>query len=540
MIEQLTRLRERGRGLGAIWLLLLLAVLAAPFDASAGGPEWVIDSTMLPLMGLPRGDEVVTLVGFGMEGRGTDTVLTLADVYGPTRNGWRSTRMGNWQLRWRRPGYEDFLLSAEGYRPIRLDSLRLPYDSMVVVTATLQPGTDTMSRDAALDCCLSIKYRSLDTLVPHNAIVGTVTDDSLGIPVDGARVYCEDTKEFIETDSSGRFTATLGRRLKATLHVWHPLYDSIRFEVKKNYMRTQKPIQIHFESMREFPPDRLRYTDSSALLISTWTNWSSWGVGAREDKVEVYTHAVKAGEVFGPTSSWVMGDCLPLRLVKSFRDRRSWVQFTRDLGPIGERYDWPTNLIDVTDTAAELSTHTLDAGCTVTLQLQPDYTPRGSVFQDWRNRRTAAGRRTVSEKTPCDSIRADVERLHLQNLLYFLTGDFERLVAAYSADFRVRGDEFTPSVQFYERVLSHERMKEVLSSRMAELFDFRRAEVYVNGVCDEPMNDQYLKAMNEADFEPAAGDVYITFKKASRSPWGRGWTAIYRKEDGQWKILTTF
>ncbi len=537
MIERFRGQFEQRRDLMAIGFLLLVVVMAVPCDA-AGGPEWVIYSSMVPGVGMPRGGGVSGLVAFGMDGADTDTILTAADVFGLTRSGWRSTRMGNWQVRWRPPGYEPFLLSAPGYRPIRLDSLRLPPDSLVVVTATMQPGSDTMSQEVASECCLSVKYKSLDGLLPQNTIVGTVTDDSLDMPVEGVEIYVEENRQRTVTDSLGGFVLALDTLKLVNLHVWHPLYDSIRFEVKKRYLHTEKPIQVHFESQREFPPNRLRYTDSSALLIAKWTGWGSIII-PREFKDEVLVYAVKPGEVFGPTSSWVLGDCLPFRLVRTFTDRRAWVQFVRDLGPRGEKYAGPVNFIDVTDSSTDLSTHTVDGGSTVTLQLQPDYTPNRSVFQDWRKRWTAAERRHVPDRTECDSIRAEVERIHLQNLIYMLTRDFVNLTAAFSKDFNTSLDPFVPSVEYFERTMTTARQTRVMYHRIAALFDLRRAEAYVHGVCDEPVSDRYLNVMAGAGLEPAVGDVLIVFKEAPRSPWHGGWGAVYRKEDGLWKILTS-
>ena len=87
--------------------------------------------------------------------------------------------------------------------------------------------------------------------------------------------------------------------------------------------------------------------------------------------------------------------------------------------------------------------------------------------------------------------------------------------------------------------MSKERMSKFLSYRIAELFDLRCAEAYVHGVCDEPMSDRYLNITAGVGLEPAVGDVLIVFKEAPRSPWHGGWGAVYRKEDGLWKILTS-
>lgn len=539
MIEQFIGRHKQRRRIAAVGLLLLLVVIM-PGALLAGGPDWVIDSTMVPRMGMPTDGGVSGLVAFGMEGADADAILKSAEVYTLTRRGWRSTRMGNRQIRWRRRGYENFLLSADGYRPIRLDSLRISADSLTIVTATLQPGTDTMSLQSALECCLTVRYKSLDEVLPQNSIVGTVTDDCMDMLVAGADVYCEELKRRTTTDTLGKFTMPLDLLKQATLHVWHPLYDSIRFEVRKNYLWTQKPIQIHFESQRSFPSNRLCYTDSSALFISTFMRWSSGVTVPLEFKDEIYTHAVKTGGGFGPTSYWGWGDSNPFRLLRTSKDRRTRVQIVHNFGLRGDKHDSPTNSVDVSDTAVDISVLSDDAGTTVSLQLQPDYTPQRSVFQDWRNRWAAADRRDIHKKAPCDSICAEVERVHLQNFWYLMTHDFEKLVAGYSKNLKSRGDAYTPSVQIFERIWIEERMKEVHSSRMAELFDLRRAEAYVHGVCNDPMSDQYLIIMERCGHEPKCGDVLVQFVSARWSPWGGGWNAVYRKEEGNWKILTMF
>lgn len=539
MVERFKDWFGQSRGLGGICFMLLLVVTTAPCETSAGGPEWVIDSSMVPGIGMPQGDESATLAAFGMDGADTDTVLTGAVVYRLTHSGWRP-RMGNRHLRWWPPGYGKFLLAADGYRPIRLDSLRLAPDSLVVVTATLQPGTDTMSQEIAQECCLTVRYESLDNLISQNSIVGTVTDASLDISVEGAEVYCEELKRLTSTDSLGEFIMRLDTLKSVHLHVWHPLYDSIRFEVGKYYLRTEKKVDVIFEKCRNSGEGRPLYTDTSAVLIVTWLNWGSNLSRPTEFPLRVFTYAVEEGQVFGPTSRWVGGECLPFRLVRTFKDRHAWVQFVEDLGYMGEEPFLTTNLLDVSDVSAKLGTKTVDAGTTISLQLQPNYTPRGIVFKTFAERLADFRRGAVPDKNECDSIRAEVERVHLRNFVSLLTRDFESLATAYSSEFKVRGEGFTPSVQAFGRLMPKERSKELLHYRVPELFDLHRSEAYVHNVCDEPISDRYLTVMGEVGLEFASGDVMIGFKNASQSPYHGSWGAIYRKEDRLWKIITHY
>ena len=523
-------------------LLLVATILAMVQHSLASDSHKLISQDVTDRCLHTMGKEVNGLLAFRFLDAEAETLMTSVEVYrGDVRTRGRRP-LQSWQGMWYRPGFHQFDIVCEGYKALIIDSIRVPPDSLTVVTVMMQPGTDTILSAQAWDCCIHTSYDDLDDLFPRNMVVGKVIDDSSNVPVEGVEVYCEGVRSKVTTDSLGEFALPLGTLNTVTLHVWHPLYDSIRFEVGKEYIRTEKPLEIHFEQRRDAPVSaRPTFTDSTALLIVGWMSWSSKGFRPREFEEKIYTYAVAPGEVFGPTSHWVYGDCLPFRLVRTFPNREAWVQFARGLGPVGEKFDSRTNFLTVSDTASNLSTHSLDAGSYVTLQLQPDYSPRGTLVQKWQ-RLSGKPYRVVqqapSENDSCDMVRAEVERINIQNLFYLLEGDFASLVKAFSADFYATPDPFEPSVAYFERILPPEKLVKFSSKRLMEHFDLRRAEIYVHGQCDEPVNEKYRAIMIRNKHEPQEGDVFIFWPGARNSPWHDGWTLVFRKENGQWKIIT--
>jgi len=522
--------------------ILVAMVLAMPQHSLAGDAHELISQDAVTRCLHTLGKDVNGLFAMRFLDAEADSLLDSVEIYQDSGRGRRQRRIGSWQGTWFRPGFHSFDISSSGFRSIHLDSVRVPPDSLTVVTVMMQPGADTITAEQAWDCCILIAFDDLDDLFPRNMVVGKVVDDSSNAPVEGVKIYCEGVRSRATTDSLGEFELPLGTLNTVTLHVWHPLYDSIRFEIGKEYIRTEKPLEIHFEQRRDAPVNaRPTFTDSTALLIVGSMNWSSWGMRPREFAENIYTYAVSPGEVFGPTSHWVLGDCLPFRLVRTFPNREAWVQFARGLGPVGEKFDSRTNFLTVSDTASKLSTHSLDAGSYVTLQLQPDYSPRGTLVQKWQ-RLSGKPYRVVqqapSENDSCDMVRAEVERINIQNLFYLLEGDFASLVRAFSADFYARPDPIEPSVAHFERVFPPEKLVKFSSKRLMELFDLRRAEIYVHGQCDEPVNEKYKAIMIRNKHEPQEGDVFIFWPGARNSPWHDGWTVVFRKENGQWKIIT--
>lgn len=528
----------------AVGLLLTIAtaMLAISPKVDAGEAHELISPEAAERIARSVSKDVNGLLAFRFIDDEADTLISAAEVYYVTRHGKKGSRPAPWQINWVGPASHSVYVASNGFRPFRIDSVRVPADSLVVVVVSLQRGNDTIPTDEARQCCVEVLYDDLDELVPRNSIVGSVFDDNLESPVPGAGVYCEETRIYTTTDSLGKFNLLLDTLKKVVLHVWHPLYDSVRFDVGKNYIRTEKPVEVHFERLRD-PSVRasLRFSDSTTLLIVGWQQWSSWG--RRRPNVfayRVYTYALKSGDLFGPTSSWITSEYLPFRLIRTFKDREAWVQFGRGLRSTSENWRSPSNFFRVSDSVSKLITNSSDGGYAFSMQLQPDYAPRGTIIEKWQEGLgpTPIRRQPASyDSDSCDMIRAEVERVHIKNLFYLLEGEFSNSVAAFSADFVGWPDRIEISEEFFEQVYESEKQSRTSSYRMAELFDLRRAEVYIHGQCDPPANEKFVRAMSRTKLEPQVGDVFVHFPEARMSAWHGGWSAVYRLEGNQWKII---
>jgi hypothetical protein len=483
-------------------------------------------------------DEPYGLLVFRIVDSETQAEMDSIDILQLVSSDKYSRPLRDWHAQWRRPGDYSFKFVRDGYMSIVVEDIRVPIDAATILTLQMKKGENDVPDRPAGDSLVSVVMASLDEVFPKNEITGGVLDASNGLPVSDASVYCEETRQTVSTDSLGQFHIGLNIRKSATLDVWHPLYDSIRFDVTKKYIRTPKEILIYFESLRrdiDGKPMNDR-GDSAVLLLVDMKGWSSFPHQPRESINRIYTYAVLPGDIFGPTWEWVYNDCVPFRLIKGLPDESAWIQFSEQFRLISESMRSKTNFLFLADSAILLSTKTMDAGTTVSLSLQPDYSPRGLVGL----RATGpAKRQSIPDEKKgadsCDVIKAQVERVHICNILALLNADFAHLAKACSHSFKPRDNKLNLPLEEFFRLASEDEFPDRFSDkRLLEIFKLRSEEMYVHEICAEPVNEGFLRKCEQNGFEPQRGDVYIYWPGAA---WSGGMSAVYRNEDDEWKIV---
>ena len=441
---------------------------------------------------------------------------------------------------WRNPGVHSFRFSLAGYSTIDVNNIRLPEDSAVVLTIRMKKGEGTISANGQGDSLVKVVTTGLDGVFPKNQISGEIVDDATGKLVADASVYCEESGRRQSTDDSGKFVFELGITKSATINAWHPLYDSIRFAVSKEYIHTVKKVEIHFEHQRRTvdsaPPDE--NIDSTVLLLADLTGWSAWGIHPREETDIIFTFRVRPGDAFGPTEGWPYYQCLPFRLVREFPDKTAWLEFSSNFGILGESMDSRTNFIFLRDTAIHLGTKTLDGGTTVALSLQPDYSPRGLMKRPGDLPRNGSiGRPSPRVIDSCDVIKAQVERTHIRNTLALLDRDFDRFADGFSPTYQMPENTMhLPLAEFFRRGFEKEQDDTYPDRRFLELFGLYAEEISIYDACSEEPNERFIKACKRGRFIPQKGDVYIYWPEGSLG-WPGGSAAVYRNENGAWKIV---
>jgi hypothetical protein len=407
----------------------------------------------------------------------------------------------------------------------------------------MKKGDGLIQANVSGDSLIHMAAASLDGVFPSNELVGATFDGVTGLPISKATVFCEETGHFASTDSLGEFIIQLNTLKSVTLNSWHPLYDSIRFVVNKDYIRTPKRIEICFQSQRRTADgETINYRDgSTVLLLVDVMQWSSWVMQPHEFSNRIYTYAVLPGEVFGPTSDWPFHDCIPFRLVRELPDSTAWIQFSRQFKLITAGMGSNTNYVFLSDTTAKLNTRSLDGGTTVALSLQPDYSPRGTInktdYSSQRNRVTKSEKNKVDS---CETFRAQVERTHINNLLALLEGDFTKFASSFSKSYNHPENKQNLPLEEFFRILSEGKLPgKYAGKRLLEIFNLNFEEMFVHAICPEPANERFLNYCDQRKFVPQDGDVFIYWPEASGG-WSGGLSAIYRSEDGTWKIVAIF
>ena len=431
------------------------------------------------------------------------------------------------------------------YKVMFVKSVVVPPNTVTVVSVDLLRGTGTEEVVAGTSERVQVQSRHIAEMCPLSRLVFKILDDSSDVPVGHATIHCEELDASVSTDSTGQCALQIDSLNRVTLSIWHPRYDSIRFEVDKQKTWTERGVTVHFQGPRDTPGHPpTRFSDSTVILIACRSYWPGWTGSPKEAEYEIYTSLVRQGEVFGPPRGIipVLDDCLPFRLVRVVRDRRAWVQFASGFGfDDGDAFYRGTNYLVVSDTLRRLRSASADGGIYLSLQLQPDYAPTGTVRQlDLSpNARLAAWKvESIAEVDSCDLIRAEVERVHLQTLFELLTGNIDGIPEAATTGDTTQLDPSSPTMRQWRKEMTDGRLQVAASRRLAELFDLRGAEVYVHGSCGDEVNGKYWDRMNRTRNELRVGDVWVRFPAASFSGWHREWSAVYRKENGRWKIVT--
>lgn len=524
--------------------LVICVIMSVPHVFADESNSLSLDDRTLQRVSMRQRREANGFLVFRYVDSETQEDIDSVDVYRKISSGKYTRSMGDWLPGWLAPDFYTFKIELSGYMSIFIRRLRVPTDSAVIVTIQMKKGDGVINSSNFGDSLVQIDVVTLDGTFPKNEIVGKIIDDSSGLPVSGATVFCEQTSQTVSTDSLGEFTIGINLLKSVTLNAWHPLYDSIRFEVTKNYVRTQKEIEIHFQTQRRSQSGEKvgNYGDDDILLLVDMMDWGRM-IGPREFKDIVYTYSVEPGEVFGPTSRWTYYDCIPFRLIKNIKDEAAWIQFTHSFGLAGEDWHNRTNLVFVSDTAVKLGTKSVDGGTTVTLSLQPDYSPRGMIRKrDYSKPRRRIDHNEKRKVNSCDVLRAAVERIHILNMLAYLDGDFARYAKAFSDSYKLRDNRKGWSLEEYLKIYFGGKYPEELrDKRLFEIFNLPSSEMYVHGICSNPANERFVKLNERSGFVPLDGDVYIYWPLASISrDWGWNLSIVYRKENGNWKIVEMY
>lgn len=306
------------------------------------------------------------------------TEIDSVDVHRKIRNGTYVSSHEGLRPSWQIPGNHSFKIYSSGYVSLFVKNIRVPTDSAVIVTIRMKKGKGEIEANGSGDSLIQVSISTLDGTFPRNEVAGVIIDESDGLPVSGATVYCEETDQTVITDSTGRFSTELYLLKSATLNTWHPHYDSIRFEVRKRYVRTQKDIEIHFQAQRldENGEKVCIHNDSTVLLLVDMMDWSSWRVQPSENLSKIYTYEVHPGEEFGPQSKWSYYETAPFRLVRLMTKEAVLIQFSKEFGMIMGFSEHKMNPFVLTDTTIRLNSNSDDGGTTVSLSIQPEYSPR--------------------------------------------------------------------------------------------------------------------------------------------------------------------
>lgn len=468
------------------------------------------------------------------------TEIDSVDVIMKTSGGNYGRPMRKKRSYWMSPSKQSFKFELSGYLSVIVDDIRVPVDSAIIVTLQMEKGEGIVQAGVGGDSRVQVVTVSLDGAVPKNEINGRIIDGSNGTPIPGATIFCEETDQTESTDSLGEFTIGLSLLKSVRLNAWHPLYDSVRFEINKDYIRTSKKIEISFQTQRRTMKGETidSHSDSTILLLVDMMMWGSRML-PHEFSNKIYTYEVLPGEVFGPVMDWVYYDCIPFRLIRELPDESAWVQFSDDFRLITGTSGRKTNYTFLSDSITKLSTNSYDAGIIVSLSLQPDYSPRGQIRQDvYRGRGYHPIPNKESDVDSCNIFKAQVERIHLGNMFAMLDGDFIRYAQACSKSYNPRENkQYMPLEDFFKLIFESPSHRKFSDKRILELFKLRSAEMYVHGICAEPANEKFLEGCKRRQFDPQKGDVYIDWPGIA---FHGGLRAVYRKENERWKIVETF
>lgn len=471
----------------------------------------------------------------------TNKTIDDAELYRKLRVDSYENRFGDyWKALWVASTYNSYKIVKKGYFSVGVDSIKMAIDSAVIVTIEMKKGIGTINVSGSGDSTVQVAKASLEGASQRNVIIGKIMDGSIGSPVLNASVYCEETDKVVTTDSSGEYIIELNDLQSVRIHVWHPAYDSIRFEINKDYILTPTVVDILFETKRR-TSDGVAidlHQDSTILLLVDMMDWWSWGMRPNEFSHKIYTYAVLPGEVFGPTPHWPYYDCVPFRLVRRLADKAAWVQFSTEFGLF---MGGKTNFLFLSDTTVKLNTNSYDGGTTVSLSLQPDYSPRGRMKRrDPKVRSKMINLYKKMKIDSCDIIKAQVERVHFRNMLSLLEGDFTQFAKSVSDDYRhPKNTQGLSHATFFRKWYERKYTETFEDKQLLEIFDLHAGEVYVQGKCENFVNERFINGCKWRGFVIQEGDVYVYWPKA-RGDVGTSISVVYRTIDSSWKIVEMF
>lgn len=136
--------------------------------------------------------------------------------------------------------------------------------------------------------------------------------------------------------------------------------------------------------------------------------------------------------------------------------------------------------------------------------------------------------------------KAEVFAVHLQVLRYLLNADAAQLANAYSADFRDLGGGSdgtgimpTDEASWQERLekkgwstRAQLAIDDVVDTAQCKIMDF-----------DEIGTSYFAKAGVKVGFEFMPGDIFIVIPWAKNAGFVDVWLGVYRKENGEWKVI---
>ncbi len=141
------------------------------------------------------------------------------------------------------------------------------------------------------------------------------------------------------------------------------------------------------------------------------------------------------------------------------------------------------------------------------------------------------------------SSEEQVKIVHTRNLQYFLYGNERAMALAYAPIYKdlgggPNGDGTTTinTSESWRVVFKDEAIKKIQSKDMDELVDVSKATIHVYPQFSKD-ELSFVCANQRVSFVCKDGDIIIMFPPIEQSLLFDGWSGVYRKIDGNWKIV---
>ncbi|MEK6947965.1 MAG: hypothetical protein AABX19_01865 [Nanoarchaeota archaeon] len=138
--------------------------------------------------------------------------------------------------------------------------------------------------------------------------------------------------------------------------------------------------------------------------------------------------------------------------------------------------------------------------------------------------------------TACVSEKKQVEQLHTATLNAILLGDAKTSAAAFSENYIDIGDGAKKPMndESFTSLFNSEIYKtQIQGKKVEDLFDLSKKEIYT---FNELKNTKY-KDFGKGSFELKQGDIFAYYPNKFGAVLSDGFIGIYRKENGNWKIV---